>query len=35
MLIFVVPKKTRSEPTSDVKVPPAAKEGVVDIPGGI
>jgi hypothetical protein len=33
--MFVVPRNTKSDPTSLVKIPPAANEGVVDIPGGI
>jgi hypothetical protein len=35
MEILVVPKNTRSEPTSLVKVPPAEMEGLVDMPGGM
>jgi hypothetical protein len=34
MDIADVSKKMRSEPTSAVKMPPAAKEGVVERPGG-
>ena len=34
IVMFVVPAKTRSVPTSEVNVPPAAREAAVDMPGG-